>query len=169
MLIRWSASRRSRYTSASSRQRDGDQRPPLPRAAFLNRFISPTATGRPRNRSWPEALKRETVAASFAPGSSVSIVARQYDVNANQVFSWRKRYREEPRPPSDLSAPQLIPVMITAEEDGVAAQPSSMLPPSTVSASAAASMRKRLACYALGRFSVFEARKPCALASFSHM
>ena len=52
-----------------------------------------TATGRPRNRSWPEALKREIVAASFAPGSSVSIVARQYDVNANQVFNWRKRFQ----------------------------------------------------------------------------
>src|SRR5471032_3179826 len=52
-----------------------------------------TATGRPRNRSWPEALKREIVAASVAPGSSVSMVARHYDVNANQVFNWRKRYR----------------------------------------------------------------------------
>src|ERR1019366_449878 len=40
-----------------------------------------TATGRQRNRSWPEALKREIFAASFA-GSSVSIVARHYDVNA---------------------------------------------------------------------------------------
>jgi transposase len=83
-----------------------------------------TATGRPRNRSWPEALKREIVAASFAPGSSVSIVARQYDVNANQVFSWRKRYRDDPGPAADGSAPQLIPVMITAEQDAVAAQPS---------------------------------------------
>jgi transposase len=35
-----------------------------------------TVTGRRRNRSWPEALKREIVAASFAPGSSVSTVAR---------------------------------------------------------------------------------------------
>ena len=69
-----------------------------------------TATGRRRNRSWPEALKREIVAASFAPGSSVSIVARQYDVNANQVFSWRKRYREDlgQRP---SVGPQLIPVI----------------------------------------------------------
>ena len=58
-----------------------------------------TATGRPRNRSWPEALKREIVAASFAPGSSVSMVARHYDVNANQVFNWRKRYRDDPRAP----------------------------------------------------------------------
>src|SRR3981081_1136353 len=82
-----------------------------------------TATGRPRNRSWPEALKRESVAASFAPGSSVSVVARQYDVNANQVFSWRKRYRDDPRPAAERPAPQLIPVMITAEQDAVAAQP----------------------------------------------
>jgi transposase len=50
-----------------------------------------TAMGRRRNRSWPEALKREIVAASLAPGASVSVVARRYDVNANQVFSWRKR------------------------------------------------------------------------------
>jgi transposase len=82
-----------------------------------------TATGRPRNRSWPEALKREIVAASFAPVSSVSVVARQYDVNANQVFSWRKRYRDDPRPAADRPAPQLIPVMFTAEQDAVAAQP----------------------------------------------
>ena len=82
-----------------------------------------TGTGRRRNRSWPEALKREIVAASFAPGSSVSIVARQYDVNANQVFGWRKRYREDPRPPSGSSTPQLIPVMVTANQDAVAAPP----------------------------------------------
>ena len=32
--------------------------------------------GRRRNRFWPEALKREIVAASFEPGASVSVVAR---------------------------------------------------------------------------------------------
>ena len=81
-----------------------------------------TAPGRRRNRSWPEALKREIVAASFAPGSSVSIVVRQYDVNANQVFSWRRRYREDTRQPSGPSAPQLIPVIVRAEQDVVAEQ-----------------------------------------------
>ena len=85
-----------------------------------------TATGRPRNRSWPEALKREIVAASFAPGSSVSMVARHYDVNANQVFGWRKRYRDELRAPAVPSAPQLIPVMVTAEQDAVATPPSTV-------------------------------------------
>jgi transposase len=85
-----------------------------------------TASGRRRNRTWPEALKREIVAASFAPGASVSTVARHYDVNANQVFSWRKRYRDEPRAPAVRSAPQLMPVVVTAEQDAVAKQPSTV-------------------------------------------
>ena len=81
-----------------------------------------TATGR-RHRRWPEALKREIVAASLAPGASVSIVAGEYDVNANQVFSWRKRYREDACAPPNSTVPQLVPVVITAEQDAVAAQP----------------------------------------------
>lgn len=82
-------------------------------------------TGR-RNRSWPEALKREIVAASFAPGASVSVVARHYDVNANQVFGWRRLYRDDARAPTVPSAPQLIPVMVTTEQDAVATQPSTV-------------------------------------------
>jgi transposase-like protein len=64
-----------------------------------------------RNKRWPEALKREIVAASIAPGASVSVVARQYDVNANQVFSWRRRYRAAEQPPTlTRSMPGLVPV-----------------------------------------------------------
>ena len=85
-----------------------------------------TETGRRRHRSWPEALKREIVAASYAPGSSVSIVARHYDVNANQVFSWRKLYQDDPRAPAVSSVPELIPVMVTAEPQVVATQPSTV-------------------------------------------
>ena len=57
-------------------------------------IMDTSLTGRRRNRLWPEALKREVVEAALAPGASVSVVARRYDVNANQVFGWRKRYRE---------------------------------------------------------------------------
>ena len=67
---------------------------------------------RRRHRSWPEALKREIVAASLAPGSSVSVVARHYDVNANQVFAWRKRYRGVSTEPAAL---QLMPVTVTPD------------------------------------------------------
>ncbi len=42
-------------------------------------------------KRWPKALKRKIVAASFIAGASVSVVARQYDVNANEVLKWRKR------------------------------------------------------------------------------
>lgn len=73
-------------------------------------------------KRWPEALKREIVAASFAPGASVSLVARQYDVNANQVFNWRKRYPAALEPPSPV--PGLVPVTITPEpEDNSGAPP----------------------------------------------
>ncbi len=85
-----------------------------------------TAAGRRRHRSWPEALKREIVAASLAPGASVSLVARQYDVNANQLFSWRKRYREASDQPSGPPAPQLIPVVVRADRDAAAEQAPAM-------------------------------------------
>jgi transposase len=85
-----------------------------------------TATGQRRNRSWPEAQKREIVAASFAPGASVSVVARRYDVNANQVFYWRKRYRDVPPTAAVAAAPRLVPVMVMPEQDAAASQPASI-------------------------------------------
>src|ERR1051325_11238748 len=53
-------------------------------------------------RAWPESLKREIVAATWLPGASVSRVARRYDVNANQVFAWRRRYRDIASEPAEL-------------------------------------------------------------------
>lgn len=63
-------------------------------------------------------MKREIVEASFASGSSVSVVARRYDVNANQVFGWRKLYRDSAPAPVDPSAPALVPVTVTAAPSG---------------------------------------------------
>ena len=68
---------------------------------------------RRRYRSWPEALKREIVAATLTAGSSVSLVARQYDVNVNQVFAWRKRYRARSTVATEL---QLMPVTVTPDQ-----------------------------------------------------
>ena len=64
------------------------------------------------HRSWPESLKREIVAASLLPGASVSRVARRYDVNANQVFAWRRRYRDGAAEPAEL---RLLPVTVTPD------------------------------------------------------
>ena len=38
--------------------------------------------------------RREIVEETLVAGTSVSRVARRHDVNANQVFYWRKLYRE---------------------------------------------------------------------------
>src|SRR3954449_1697084 len=65
-----------------------------------------------RYRSWPKALKREIVAASLVPGASVSRGARRYDVNANQVFAWRRRYRDVASEPAAL---RLLPVTVTPD------------------------------------------------------
>src|SRR5499427_10559990 len=45
-----------------------------------------------RRRSVKE--RREIVEETLVPGASVARVARRHDVNANQVFYWRKLYRE---------------------------------------------------------------------------
>jgi len=79
-----------------------------------------------RYRSWPESLKREIVAASLVPGASVSRVARRYDVNANQVFAWRRRYQGAAAKPTEL---QLIPVMVTPDQpdESAPARPSGLI------------------------------------------
>jgi transposase len=47
-------------------------------------------TKQPKRRQDSEALKRQMVAETLAPGASVSIVARRHDVNANQLFKWQR-------------------------------------------------------------------------------
>lgn len=76
-----------------------------------------TSCERRTNKRWPEALKREIVAASFAPGVSVSTIARQYDVNANQVFTWRRRYGPVASPASPDGKPKLLPVTVVPEAE----------------------------------------------------
>jgi transposase len=63
-------------------------------------------------RTWPEALKRQIVAETEEPGASVSIVARRHDVNANQVFTWR---RELLPSALQLAGGDLLPVEVVAE------------------------------------------------------
>jgi transposase len=77
-----------------------------------------TTDARRRRRTWTDALKREIVAASFEPGASASVVARRYDVNTNQLFIWRRQYRDGLLVPTGASGPALLPVTITSEQSG---------------------------------------------------
>jgi transposase len=69
----------------------------------------PDATQR---RQYSEALKRQMVAETLAPGASVSVVARRHDVNSNQLFRWRRRLL----PKAAVESGAMLPVAVTADE-----------------------------------------------------
>jgi transposase len=74
--------------------------------------IADASKGGPaRRKRWPDEMKRRIVAETLEPGASVSVVARRHDVNANQVFTWRRRYRDG-LPAGDGEARAMIPVRI---------------------------------------------------------
>jgi transposase len=47
-----------------------------------------------RRRRWSAEEKARIVQETYAPGMSVSLVARQHGVGPNQVFTWRRLYAE---------------------------------------------------------------------------
>ncbi len=61
-------------------------------------------------RHHPLVLKRAIVEETLQPGVSVAQIARKHGVNANQVFLWRKTYREGLLPEAK---PALLPVTLT--------------------------------------------------------
>jgi transposase len=72
---------------------------------------------RKRRRTIQE--RREIVEETLLPGTSVSRVARRHDVNANQLFYWRKLYREG-RLGGGTGTP-LLPVEVSEERPAEAA------------------------------------------------
>jgi transposase len=68
-------------------------------------------TKQPKRRQYPEALKRQMVAETQAPGASVSIVARRHDVNSNQLFRWRRQLL----PKAVVENGAMVPVEIAAD------------------------------------------------------
>jgi transposase len=72
-----------------------------------------------KRRRWPEALKRQLVAETLEPGASVSVVARRHDLNANQLFRWRRQLAGAAR----VSELGWLPVEISPEPSVSAAPP----------------------------------------------
>jgi transposase len=77
--------------------------------------------GRKRFRTKQE--RRQIVEETLKPGASVSRVARAHDVNANQVFHWRKQYREGWLEESGAKSTALVPVKISPASLRSAATP----------------------------------------------
>lgn len=71
---------------------------------------SEAAIRRPR-RGWSLAEKRRLVELTMAPLASVAEVARAYNLNANQLFTWRRAFER-----GELSEPSTALVPVTVSE-----------------------------------------------------
>src|SRR5438552_110933 len=70
--------------------------------------------GSTKRRQYSEALKRQMVAETQAPGASVSIVAQRHDVNSNQLF----RCRRQLLPKAAVESSAMVPVEIASDDGG---------------------------------------------------
>jgi transposase len=76
-----------------------------------DQVIGPEPARKPRHRRSIEE-KRRIVEATLVPGASIARVARAYEVNANQLFHWRKLYRQGVLETASASSAKLLPVHI---------------------------------------------------------
>jgi transposase len=85
--------------------------------SVLNNDIAPGAR---RRRSWTRDEKRRIVDESLEDGASIAEVARRHELNANLLFTWRRKMGVEP---SEQPGPmEIVPVTIArglaADEHG---------------------------------------------------
>ena len=90
---------------------------PATRITDITPVVEPTVKRKYRSKEERRRIVEETL----EPGASVAVIARSHDVNANQVFQWRKLYKEGRLDPETPST-QLIPVRI-AEPVGESVRP----------------------------------------------
>jgi transposase len=68
------------------------------------------APGRRRRRSWTRDEKRRIVEESLQEGASIAEVARRHELNANLLFTWRRKMGVEPTLQKDPM--EIVPVTI---------------------------------------------------------
>ena len=68
--------------------------------------------GRRRNQRHELERKVSIVEETLVPGASVAKIARKHGINANQIFAWRKLYREGLLGNGIESLPTLLPVTV---------------------------------------------------------
>ena len=73
------------------------------------------APARRKRRSWSVDKKRRIVDESLEDGASIAEVARRHDLNANQLFTWRRHFGFEPRDSDPNGPAPILPVMIVAD------------------------------------------------------
>ena len=79
----------------------------------MDTIIQPATTRAKRGpyRQHSDEFKRAAVARTLLDGASVSLIARELNINTNQLFSWRKRFGEPAL--AGVNAPTgLVPVTV---------------------------------------------------------
>ena len=71
-------------------------------------------TGR---RRWTAEEKRQIVEETRAPGSSVSLVARRHDINANLLFKWKRLEEAGEADQPLLEGPDFLPIGVVGQAD----------------------------------------------------
>jgi transposase len=74
-----------------------------------------------RRRRWTVEVKRRIAEESFEASASVAQLSQKYGVNANQIFQWRKKYREGRL--ENSTSINLLPVTVSRESVVPAANP----------------------------------------------
>jgi len=85
-----------------------------------------------QNRRHPLEWKRSVVEQTFEPGASVARVARDNNINANQVWAWRKLYAQGLLV-EDAQVQPMLPVVVDVQPDrpaGDALEATDVSPPS---------------------------------------
>ncbi len=67
----------------------------------------------PQRRRWPVGEKCRIVEQALKPGASVARVALAHGVNAIQVFSWRRQYRQGLLSQRNAEQVRLLPVHVS--------------------------------------------------------
>lgn len=83
---------------------------------------------RGKYRRHSEEEKRRIVAETYAPGASVAVVARRNEVNANQVFNWRRQHRKESLVFPAPGSATLMPVGVIAPPAEIAPELGALAP-----------------------------------------
>jgi transposase len=86
--------------------------------------------GRRGRRRRSVAEKLQIVQLTLEPGASVAEVARAHGVNANQLFKWRRQFERGQLGEADVLSTALLPVTISAGDEGTPETPSDVQEPS---------------------------------------
>jgi transposase len=82
--------------------------------------IEESTSGVTRRRHRTVEEKRRIVQESLKPGASVAVVARRFDVNANQIFTWRRQLRRGALVGKQVTAGEVRLLPVSVQEVGAA-------------------------------------------------